>query len=159
MDVSNFKEKVEQLINTFRDVVKNQEGGRKILVHGDLAPDALYVYDNGEVEFLDLEFSGICDNEVLAMITDFGNTRVATWNNEEFKEALDDAILKKYKKEGKEDVGKAIVALGILFSHMRLARYFENDPLEEQREEGHKSRREITEADIAKVWKIAGIKF
>lgn len=84
-----------------KDAIKNEEGKKEVLVHGDLAPNNLYVYDNGEVEFLDLEWSGTCSNEALAMITDFGNLRARAWNNKEFREALDAAILEKYKKRRK----------------------------------------------------------
>lgn len=86
------------------------------------------------------------------MIIDFGNLRARAWNNKDFREALDTAILGKYKKEGREDVGKVIVALGILRSHMSLAGFFENYPPEKQGREEEKRRRESTEADIVKAW-------
>lgn len=159
LGVSNFREKVVQLIDVFKDAIKSKEGKKEVLVHGDLSPTNLYVYDNGEVEFLDLEWSGICNNEALAMIIDFGNLRARAWNNRDFREALDTAILEKYKKEGRENVGKAVVALGILRSHMGLAGFFENYPFEKQRNEEEKRRRESTESDIVKAWEVAGLKF
>lgn len=159
LGVPNFREKVQELLDVFRDVIKEEGGKKEVLVHGDLSPTNLYVYDNGEVEFLDFEWSGICNNEALAMIIDFGNLRARAWNNKEFRDALDIEILKKYQEEGREDVGKAIVALGILRSHMGLAGFFENYPLKKQRREEEKRRRESTEADITKVWEIAGLTF
>lgn len=159
LSVLDFREKVRQLLDIFQEVIRKEEGGKEVLVHGDLSPTNLYVYDNGEVEFLDLEWSGTCNNEALAMIIDFGNLRARAWNNRDFREALDTAILEKYKKEGREDVGKAVVALGILRSHMGLAGFFENYPLEKQRNEEEKRRRESTESDIVKAWEVAGLKF
>ncbi len=157
--VLNFRGKVQKLLDVFRGVIKDEEGKKEVLVQGDLSPANLYVYDEGEVEFLDFEWSGICDNEALAMIIDFGNLRARAWNNREFRDALDTEILKKYQEEGRENVGKAIVALGILRSHMGLAGFFENYPLEKQRREEEKRRRESTEADIKKAWKVAGLTF
>lgn len=159
LGVLDFREKVQQLLDIFREVIRKEEGGKEVLVHGDLSPTNLYVYDNGEVEFLDFEWSGTCNNEALAMIIDFGNLRARAWNNRDFREALDTAILEKYKKEGKEGVGKAVVALGILRSHMGLAGAFENYPLEKQRNEEEKRRRESTESDIMKAWEVAGLNF
>lgn len=159
LGVSNFREKVEQLMSVCKDAIKSEEGKKEVLVHGDLSPTNLYVYDNGEVEFLDLEWSGVCDNEALAIMTDFGNLRSRAWNNKEFREALDAAVLDKYKKEGKKDVGKAVVALGILRSHIGLAECFENYPLDKQRKEEEKRRRESTESDIIKAWEVARIIF
>ena len=159
LGVTNFRERVQKLLDVFQDVIKNEEGKKEVLVHGDLSPTNLYIYDNGEVEFVDLEWGGICDNEAIATIIDFGNLRARAWNNQEFREGLDAAILEKYRKEGKEDLGKSIVVLGILRSHMSLAGFFENYPLEKQLKEEQRLRREATEADIIKAWQIAGVAF
>lgn len=99
LGVSNFKEKVEQLMGVCKDAIKSEEGKKEVLVHGDLSPTNLYVYDNGEVEFLDLEWSGNCDNEALAMITDFGNLRARAWNNKDFRRLLIQQFLKSIKKK------------------------------------------------------------
>lgn len=158
LGVADFRKKVEKLVNVLKDSIK-KEGEEEILVHGDLAPNNLYVYDNGEVEFLDLEWSGTCNNEAIAMITDFGNLRARAWNNKEFRETLDVSVIEKYKKKGKEDIGKAVVAFGILHSHIALAGFFENYPLDKQRREEEKGRRESTESDIKRAWEITGITF
>ncbi len=158
LGVSNFKELVVELLEKLSDVIKREDGEDGILFHGDLAPNNLYVYDNGEVEFLDLEWAGVVRNRALATIYDFGNLRARAWNNKEFRESLDKNILEAYKNRGEEELGKAIVSLGILRSHMMLAGFFENYPLEKQRREEELRRKELTEADIPKAWEILGLK-
>jgi len=159
LGISNFKEKTIQLLDALRNVIKNEEQKKESLVHGDLAPNNLYVYDNGDVEFLDLEWAGICKNKAIGTIIDFGNLRARAWNNKEFRYALDEALLKKHQEEGREELGRAIISLGILRSHMRLAGYFENYSLEKQQKEEEMNRRESTEVDIVRAWEVAGLSF
>lgn len=128
-------------------------------MHGDLAPGNMYVNDNGDVEFLDWEWAGVANNRAIATIIDYGNCRARAWNNSEFREALDNALIARYRSRGQEELGRAIVSLGIFRSHMGLAGFFENYDLKKQRKEQEKRRRESTEADIKKAWEIAGLKF
>jgi len=157
--ITDFKDRVIKLLEYLKDTLKEEDDKEEVLVHGDLAPNNLYVYDNGDVEFLDLEWAGITKNKAIGTVIDFGNLRARAWNNKEFREGLDIELLDGYKKNGKEKLGRAVASLGILRSHMGLAGFFENYDLEKQRREEQKNRRESTEADIVKAWEIAGLKF
>lgn len=159
LGAENFKERTLELVEYWKNIIKKQENKGNFLVHGDLSPVNLYVYDNGEVEFLDWEWSGVCDNRAIATIIDFGNLRARAWNNKEFREGLDAALIESYKSRGQEELGRAIVSLGILRSHMGLAGFFENYDLNKQRQEEEQRRRDLTENDIVKAWEIAGQDF
>lgn len=153
----NYKAKVQELLERWQNVIQASIKEKPMLVHGDLGPGNIYVHDTGEIEPLDYEQAGISHNEIIATVIDFGNFRARSWNNPGFQESLDSAILDYYKLQDKEEVGKAIVSLGILRSHMLLSGFFENYPLPKQREEEQIKRREETEDDIIKAWKIAGL--
>jgi len=159
LGVSDFKERALGLVRHWEEEIRAEENQREVLFHGDLSPSNLYVYDTGDVEFLDLEWSGKCKNEAIAAITDFGNLRARAWNNKEFREELDKAMIESYRLQGREKTGRAIVSLGILRSHLGLAGCFENYSHEKQRKEEEKRRRESTEADIIKAWEVAGVEF
>jgi len=126
-------------------------------VHGNLDPGNAYVRKNGEVELIDFEFTGVTRNEILGGMVDFGNLRARVWNNKNFRDAFDEAVIARYQKEGREEVGRAIVSLGILRSHAILAGFFENYEHERQGEEDQIQRRDATEQDIKKAWEVAGV--
>lgn len=155
LGTENFKNKVVELIEKFKKTIEDAESKRDYLVHGDLSPNNLYVHDNGEVEFLDWEWAARSNNEALATIYDYGNLRARAWNNQKFREALDQAILDQYQDNPEK--GKAIVSLGILRSHLMLAGFFEDYPQEKQLKEQETTRRENTEADVKKAFKVANI--
>ncbi len=155
LGVKNFREKALKLVEYWQKIIKDQEDQGNFLLHGDLSPSNLYAYDNGDVEFLDWEWAGKCSNKIIANVIDFGNLRARAWNNKEFREKLDRAMIEIYKEKGQEEVGRAIVSLGILRSHMGLAGCFENYDLEKQIREEETRRRESTENDIKKAWEIA----
>lgn len=152
----DFKNKAIELIEKFKKVIQEAESSRDYLVHGDLSPNNLYVHDNGKVEFLDWEWASISNNEVLATIYDYGNLRARAWNNQKFREALDQAIIDQYKDDPEK--GKAIVSLGILRSHLMLAGFFEDYPQEKQMKENETARRENTEEDVRKAFEISNIR-
>jgi hypothetical protein len=87
------------------------------------------------------------------MILDFGNLRARSWNNEKFRNALDAALMKTYRAKGQENVGRAIVRLSILRSHIQLAGFFENYEQSKQKDKRQTRRRESTERDITKAFK------
>jgi len=159
LGIENFKERVAQLLEHWKEVIQKEDGKGQFMVHGDLSPTNLYVYDNGDVEFLDWEWAGVCPNKAISTIIDFGNLRARAWNNRKFREALDKELIETYKKHGQEKLGRAIVSLGILRSHMSLAGFFENYDLKKQRKEEETQRREATETDIVRAWEIAGLEF
>lgn len=156
LGTENFKNKVVELIEKIKKIIEESESKRDYLVHGDLSPKNLYVHDNSEVEFLDWEWASISNNEVLATVYDYGNLRARAWNNENFRKALDEAILEHYQSNPEK--GKAIVSLGILRSHLLLAGFFEDYPQEKQLKEDETARRENTEADVRKAFEIASVK-
>ena len=155
--IENFKERVVQILDHWEELMKSQDGTRNALFHGDLGGDNLYIHDDDSVEFIDWEFAGMCKNPAISAIIDFGNLRARTWNNKEFREAMDAALTESYTNRGEGELGRAIVSLGILRSHMGLAGFFENYDLGEQRKEREIRRREATEGDLKKVWEVAGL--
>ncbi|MFZ2201784.1 MAG: DUF1861 family protein [Microgenomates group bacterium] len=157
LGVTGFHKKVLGLLAAFREVIKGEEKKEKVLFHGDLSPDNLYIHDDNTIELLDLEWAGIHDNEAIATIIDYGNLRARVWNNKEFRDALDAAVIDKYKREGKEELGWAVVALGILRSDIQIGGNFENYPREKQSLDIERQRRESTEADLLRAFELAGI--
>ena len=65
---------------------------------------------------------------MLAAAYDFGNMRARAWNNPVFQEAFDKEMIASYAREGREEEGRVIVALGTLRSSLNLASYFEHNP-------------------------------
>ncbi|OGY21873.1 MAG: hypothetical protein A2126_00645 [Candidatus Woykebacteria bacterium GWB1_45_5] len=156
--ILDFREKSLQLVQRLQPTIEKAQQGIH-LVHGDLAPNNLFLGDGVEaleLMALDFEYLGISGNEVLAAVYDLGNLRARSWNNEAFRNALDREMIESYKADGQEEVGKTIVALGTLRSHMNLAGFFENYKPEKSSQPIQKERRELTEKDIAKAWKVAG---
>lgn len=155
--MSNVRRHVLELLQKIEPHIFTKGNRIKTLVHGDMAPNNLYVYDNDDIELLDLEWVGICKNRALAVVFDFGNLRARAWNNKVFRESLDQILLRDYAERGQAELGKAIVSLSILRSHIQLSRYFEDYHKEKQILEEEKSRKESTEKDILKAWQIMGI--
>lgn len=154
----DFRQSVNELFARYENTVKSfQRKNKHFLVHGDCCPNNTFYGDAGEVELTDFGHAGVTKNELLALIHDFGNMRARAWNNRAYREALDEAIIEHYGSRGQEEAGKAVVALGILRSHMCLAGFFENYDIGKQREEQEKARRENTEADARKAFEISGI--
>ncbi|OGY24204.1 MAG: hypothetical protein A2172_01535 [Candidatus Woykebacteria bacterium RBG_13_40_15] len=157
--IGGFREKALSLVACLKTTI--EEGQKGIhLVHGDLAPNNLFLGDGIKAEelmFLDFEWAGISGNQILAEAYDFGNLRARSWTNEEFRDSLDKEMIESYASEGREDIGRAIVTLGILRSHMNLAGFFENYPPEKSEQQIQIERREATEKDIAKAWEVLGL--
>jgi len=118
-----------------------------------MAPNNLYVFNSGDIELLDLEWVGTFKNKTIAMILDFGNLRARSWSNEKFRNELDDKLVKTYRAKGQEEIGKAIVQLSILRSHVQLSGFFENYERVKQKDALQTRRRKSTERDIAKAFK------
>lgn len=157
LGVIGFQKKVLELLTAFREVIRSQENKKKVLFHGDLSPDNLYISDDGTIELLDWEWAGIYDNEAIAMIIDYGNLRARVWNNAAFRDALDAAIIDKYKTDGNEELGRAVVALGILRSDIQIGGFFENYPREKQSLDEERLRRKSTETDLVRAFELAGL--
>ena len=157
LGVTGFHKKVLELLAGFRGVFEGEEKRKKVLFHGDYSPDNLRISDDNSIELLDLEWAGIHDNEAIAMIIDYGNLRARVWNNDAFRVALDAAIIDKYKREGKEDLGKAVVVLGILRSDVQIGGAFENYPRDKQSLVTEEERRKSIEADLLRAFELAGI--
>lgn len=157
--IHDFKERVKKLLDYLRNTIETQRGENGFLVHGDLAPNNIYHKRDGGVGFHDLEWMGICDNRALATVFDVGNLRARAWNNQEFRDALDANIIARYTQKNQEEVGRAVVALSILRSHLALAGFFENYDISKQRKTEEKERRNNTEADLLEAWKVVGLDF
>jgi hypothetical protein len=158
LGAKDFRKSVNELFDKYEETIKTfQQEDKYFLVHGDCCLNNTFYSDSGEVEFTDWGHAGITKNELLSLIHDFGNMRARAWNNKEYREAMDNAILEHYKSLGQEEAGKAVVALGILRSHCCLAGFFENYDITKQRMEQEKKRKENTEQDARKAFAIAGI--
>lgn len=159
LQISNLRQKIISFLEILRPIIFDGKNKGGALIHGDMAPNNLYIYDNDDVELLDLEWVGYSDNKAMAMVIDFGNLRGRSWNNDVFRNALDEYLLKSYEDMGKKELGQAIVSLAILRSHLMLAGFFENYAPEKQSDEEQKLRREKTEQDIKKAWNIMSLSF
>lgn len=157
MGIPDFRERVIRLMRYWKKLyVANEERGTFFL-HGDMSPSNIYVYDSGEVELLDFEWAGKCNNPIAAMVVDFGNLHARAWNAPSFRRGMEEALIRQYVKRGKEDAGRAIVSLGILRSHLLLSGFFENYPIKRRKEPFEAKRRKNTEKDLLRVWEVAGI--
>jgi NTP pyrophosphatase (non-canonical NTP hydrolase) len=156
LGVRGLHKKVVELLAVFRDVIEAEQKKEMVVFHGDFAPDNLR-FGKKSVDLLDLEWAGVHDNEAIAMIIDYGNLRARVWNNKGFRAALDQAIIDKYKKEGNEELGRAIVALGILRSDIQIGGFFENYPREKQSLVSEEERRKGTQLDLLRAFELAGI--
>ncbi|MEK7092367.1 MAG: hypothetical protein AAB907_01950, partial [Patescibacteria group bacterium] len=124
-------QKIDQLLEQVRPVIERNQGKGEHIVHGDYSPKNLFLGDglaSDKFIGLDFEWAGISQNEVLAAAYDFGNMRIRAWNNPVFQEALDKEMIASYAREGREEEGRVIVALGTLRSSLNLASYFEHNP-------------------------------
>lgn len=151
LGITNIKSKLIKIIDSFRSYIDTEENNIVTLIHGDMAPNNLYIFDSGDVEFLDLEWVGIVPNRAIAMIFDFGNLRARSWKNKSFRFELDKALLNNYKKIGKEELGEIIIKLSIIRSHTRLSSYFENYDWAKQEKPDELERRNQTEQDLKMV--------
>jgi thiamine kinase-like enzyme len=150
--IINLKNKVRGLLTKLEPIIDSRKNQSNSIVHGDMAPNNLYIFDSGDVELLDLEWVGISKNKALAMIIDFGNLRARSWSNKKFRKALDVALIKTYRAQKQEELGKAIVQLSILRSHIQLSGYFENYKQEKQKDSMQTRRRNSTERDILQIF-------
>jgi len=148
LKIVGLKNKTKGMLARARSVIDTKTNRIKTLVHGDMAPNNLYVFDSGKVELLDLEWVGVSKNSALALIYDFGNLRARAWNNEKFRNALDNELLRIYSHRGQAELGKTIVRLSILRSHIMLAGFFENYDHAKQKDPLQTRRRISTERDI-----------
>lgn len=154
LKIRNFREKIKALLTQLQPIIDSKQNRVTALVHGDMSPNNLYIFDSGDVELLDLEWVGIFNNKAIAMVLDFGNLRARSWSNEKFRDSLDSALIKIYRQQGQEQLGKAIVQLSILRSHLQLSSCFENYKLPKQKIPLQTRRRKATERDIIKAFTL-----
>ena len=154
LKIVDLKNKVKKLLARLKPIIDSKENRGNSIVHGDISPNNLYVFDSGDVELLDLEWVGTFKNKAIAMILDFGNLRARSWNNEKFRNALDIALVKTYRAEGQEELGKTIVQLSILRSPIQLSVSFENYEKAKQKDSMQTRRRNSTERDIIKAFNL-----
>lgn len=152
--IVDLKNGVKKLLDRLEPIIDSKENRDNSIVHGDMAPNNLYVFNSSYVELLDLEWVGTFKNKAIAMILDFGNLRARSWGNEKFRKALDVALVKEYRAQGQEELGKAIVQLSILRSHILLSGFFENYERTKQKDSIQTRRRNSTEHDIAQVFSM-----
>jgi len=155
----DFTGQVDALIDSSRAVIEEYQGKGVHLVHGDFAPNNIFLgdgYNSDKFIGLDFEWAGGSENEVLAAIYDFGNLHARSWNNPAFQDALSREMIASYTAHGREDVGRAVVSLGILRSHMNLGSYFENVPPDKEVDVEIKCRQE-TEKALPKAWTAVGL--
>ena len=152
LGIPEIKIKAKKLLAQLEPIIDSKSSRIPSIVHGDMAPNNLYVFNSGDVELLDLEWVGVFKNKAIAMILDFGNLRARSWRNEKFRNALDDALVKIYQTKGQEEIGRAIVQLSILRSHIQLSGFFENYARPKQKDPLQTRRRKQTEHDIAKAF-------
>jgi serine/threonine protein kinase len=150
--IPEIKTKAKKLLAQLEPIIDSRSSRVPSIVHGDMAPNNLYVFNSGDVELLDLEWVGVFKNKAIAMILDFGNLRARSWRNEKFRNALDDALIKIYRAKRQEKIGRAIVQLSILRSHIQLSGFFENYARPKQKDLLQTRRRKQTESDIAKAF-------
>ena len=152
LGITDIKSKLTKIIDSFKTYIETDENNTLTLIHGDMAPNNLYIFDSGDVEFLDLEWVGTVPNKAIAMIYDFGNLRARSWKNKDFRFELDKALLNNYKNVGKEKLGEIIIKLSIIRSHSRLSSYFENYDWAKQEIPNEMERRNQTEQDLKMVF-------
>ncbi len=152
LGIPEIKDKAKKLMARLEPIIDSKRNRVPSIVHGDMAPNNLYVFNSGDVELLDLEWVGMFKNKAIAMILDFGNLRARSWSNEKFRNALDNVLIATYRKTGQEEIGRAIVQLSILRSHIQLSGFFENYALPKQKDRLQTRRRKQTERDVAKVF-------
>lgn len=148
LGINDLKKKVNNLLAGYKSIIESKENKVYSLVHGDMAPNNLYVFDSHDVELLDLEWVGEFKNKAIAMILDFGNLRARSWKNKNFRIELDNALIEEYAKSGNEELGKIIVKLATLRSCIQLSSFFENYDWKKQELSDEKIRREQTEGDL-----------
>lgn len=153
LGITDIKGKTKELLDCLGPLIDSKQNRQLSIVHGDMAPNNLYIFNSGDVELLDLEWVGVFNNKAIAMILDFGNLRARSWSNKRFKKALDDELIKTYRAQKQEELGEAIVKLSVLRSHIQLSGFFENYEPARQKNSVQARRRKATEKDIAEVFK------
>jgi len=154
LEITDIKNKTKKLLASLKPIIDSKKNQDFSIVHGDLSPNNLYVFDSGRVEFLDLEWAGLTKNKAIAMIRDFGNFRARSWKNKKFRKALDAELIKSYESEGQKELGKAIVQLATLRSHLLLSGAFENYDHVKQKNKMEINRKESTESDLVQIFNI-----
>lgn len=178
----DFRSKISEMMDKNSMVAKKFDGTGEYLTHGDCSPNNLYVNKDGTVRLLDFEWSGLTNNRILAMVMDVGNLRARAWNNADFRQALDKAVLVDFKEALKAKLikdlmssnvlesaaevvaekealaaAKATLSMAILRSHANLAAFFENFPAEKQADKIETMRRKNTEQDLVKAFEYAEV--
>lgn len=148
LNITDFKSKIKKTLDDFSSLVDTKENNIKSLVHGDMAPNNVYVYDSSKIELLDMEWVGVTNNKIISMVIDYGNFRERAWVNKGFQRELDNLLMMKYRSNGKENLGSVIIKLSIIRSALQLSRYFENYDPEKQKLELELRRKKSTEEDI-----------
>lgn len=154
LGIDNFKKKINNLIDKIEPLAEEKMNQGNFIVHGDMAPNNLYIFDDGKVEFLDFEWVSRFSNRLVAMVYDFGNLRARSWKNKLFRDELDRNLLEIYRSKDEEVMGKAIICLSILRSNIRFSGYFENYPWEKQKLIEETQRRKIAEEELQKIWEF-----
>jgi hypothetical protein len=142
--ISGIKDIIYRIFETHRKVMESDEFVHPTLIHGDMAPNNLFVFDDGRVELLDLEWMGVVNHQLLALIYDYGNMRVRAWKNREFRSSLDTELFKKHP----QDVAQAVFDLSILFNYGSIAGFLENYPIDKFNQAEEIRRRKVTEEDL-----------
>ena len=157
LNIDAFEDKARRLLEHWRVTIEAPDHRGIFFVHGDMAPNNLYAHDDGNIEFLDFEWVGITHNRIKALVTDFGNLHGRAWNNPAYQDALRDELMRCFENDGMAEAGKAVVSLGILFSHVGLSGAFENYAPDKRDVPLQRERREATEQLLRKAWDIAGL--
>lgn len=148
LKIKDFKQKIKELLDSFDNIIDNKENNIESMLHGDMAPNNIYVFDSSDVELLDLEWVGITKNKAISMIIDYGNFRERAWVNKKFQESLDRILLSHYKLKNKERLGLTIIKLSIIRSSLHLSKYFENYEEQKQKLSLEIRRKKSTEGDL-----------
>lgn len=145
--ISNIKEIVNHIFLKHQEVMEDGQFKGPTMIHGDMATNNLFVFDNGNVELLDLEWMGLVHHKLLALVYDYGNMRVRSWKNQTFREGLDTELFARLS----EEVAQAVYDLSILFNYGSIAGFLENYPAQKFNSRQEMQRRKATEEDLRKL--------
>ena len=97
-------------IERFLSGLPKQKEGKRVLVHGDFAPDNVFFGQGGSrVVLLDWEYAGYNPNLTLGRAYDFANFYLLCWRNPSFQKALKECYLEKKMARNDE------LALAVIF--------------------------------------------
>ena len=96
-------QKIEKFIEGLEE-----ERGRRIVVHGDLAPNNVFFAEDGRVIFLDWEYVSLNPNLTLASTFDFANFYLRCWQNPKFQKHFRERFLE-------TKVSRSRLTLGVVF--------------------------------------------